>query len=763
MVNHIRKLKSYLDRVCFIASARVVLRLVLKPLLTGAAFTILSTLGVADARAGDPLSIVTAIGITRVAGGAMRQPNQDAIYPPSIGAIDVSPDGQWVAWVQAKGELSSNTREYTLVRTRASDFIAYVASHRPPPITSLLVFRTGHSADAIRYVIWRPDSHSVAFIGTRLETDDISQIYVFDMNARSLRQITHQTGEIQSFALDDSGDNAIFSASIQTDWTERNHNGFVVGADQTRSYILGGTTYLNPTPSQDLEGNDRRFFVTTTLRGDAEPIQLSFGHPSSHPVTIAPDGRHALVLAQGPAPQRWTVARYPEGVSTNWAGGAAHDEALGESLPRAAQLFVVDLQTLRAEPLVDAPAPAGGMTISYEHNEALVTGAYLPNGDVSTAASRGSLRVDLSTGQVRAVDATTPNPDEPRLEIRRFEDPQLGPALWIHDTANGRSANLPLNPELPSSVHGTIRDAAWSDANGRGWHGSLLMPAGYHSTVRYPLLIQLNGNSATEMGLTLDGGGMTSHPGRLMADHGVIVLQTDCQGEEATDLQASTTCLDAAVDTLDHQGIIDPERVALVGFSNGGYKVLHAVTFGQHRYAAGIIVDSSQSTPWAYLMYYGAPNMLEWDRNPNHLTNTIFDDGPPMIGDQFFGQGVTRWMERSPTFHLDRVRTPLYFEQHSVDAPCLCWDTYAILKRAHRPVELRVFPLGDHNLEMPLEQFRSRQAIMDWLLFWLKGEERTAPTAGSPETTAEVAQQYQRWRQLREEHEAHLRASTLRQ
>jgi hypothetical protein len=55
-------------------------------------------------------------------------------------------------------------------------------------------------------------------------------------------------------------------------------------------------------------------------------------------------------------------------------------------------------------------------------------------------------------------------------------------------------------------------------------------------------------------------------------------------------------------------------------------------------------------------------------------------------------------------------------------------------------VDLLYLPLGSHILSKPWQQLTSQQGTVDWLCFWLKGEEDPDPAK---------ADQYARWRELR--------------
>ena len=125
------------------------------------------------------------------------------------------------------------------------------------------------------------------------------------------------------------------------------------------------------------------------------------------------------------------------------------------------------------------------------------------------------------------------------------------------------------------------------------------------------------------------------------------------------------------------------------------------------------------------------PGMREWEE-------------AELIGAPLWGDGVGAWLARSPLFQLDRIRTPLRLETIGVGVPPV-WETFAILKRHHRPVELVHIPKDAHRLQTPWGRYRSQQGTVDWMTFWLLQREDPDP---------QKASQYEEWRMLRRQQEA---------
>ena len=108
--------------------------------------------------------------------------------------------------------------------------------------------------------------------------------------------------------------------------------------------------------------------------------------------------------------------------------------------------------------------------------------------------------------------------------------------------------------------------------------------------------------------------------------------------------------------------------------------------------------------------------------------------GPP------YGKKLSQWLKQSPSFHMDKIETPIRIQTLYPSSLLSDWSWYSGLSRLGKPVEMIYIPEGTHVLEKPWDRMTSQQGNVDWFCFWLKGEEDPDPAK---------AEQYKRWRELR--------------
>jgi dipeptidyl aminopeptidase/acylaminoacyl peptidase len=237
-----------------------------------------------------------------------------------------------------------------------------------------------------------------------------------------------------------------------------------------------------------------------------------------------------------------------------------------------------------------------------------------------------------------------------RRAIYLAEDAQRPPDFWLlqNDGAQPRQVTH-TNPQLERYAAGETRLIEWQSAEGRKLRGALLLPAGYQSGRRYPLIVWVYGGASLSRQLNnygLEGKGVWNM--QLFASRGYAVLLPDAPSRGDSQLRDLAQMVLPSVDKVIEMGIADPERLGLGGHSNGGYSVL-ALLVQTTRFKAAICSAGFGNLfgSYAKLGDDGEAFGTHW-----------FEQGPHALG----GSPWTvreKYLENSPFFHLDKVRTPL--------------------------------------------------------------------------------------------------------
>ena len=317
-----------------------------------------------------------------------------------------------------------------------------------------------------------------------------------------------------------------------------------------------------------------------------------------------------------------------------------------------------------------------------------------------------------------------------RVAVR--QDLNEPPSLFVSDPSGRNARKLwDPNPQLAELQLGEASVFQWQDKAGRVWVGGLVKPPNYQVGRRYPLVIQTHGFNRHEF-MTV-GAFTTAFAARPIAATGIMVLQiADKPYLQFTPEEASINVdgFLSAIDHLANDGLVDPERVGIIGFSRTGYYVLEGLTTASRRFAAATIADSDCL---GYMQ-----RLLGVDDQPGDWNK---QESIRIYGALPFGSGLKRWLEEAPALNLDKVVAPVRIEAHDVRSLLYDWEIYAALRLQEKPVDLIQLPNAIHEVTKPFERLASEQGDVDWFDFWLNSHEDPDPAK---------VNQYVRWRLLRE-------------
>jgi dipeptidyl aminopeptidase/acylaminoacyl peptidase len=159
------------------------------------------------------------------------------------------------------------------------------------------------------------------------------------------------------------------------------------------------------------------------------------------------------------------------------------------------------------------------------------------------------------------------------------------------------------------------------------------------------------------------------------------------------------------VQSLDKQGVVDPTRVGIAGYSYGSQMVNVAVT-QSHLFKAASSGDGNYLEPTLY-------------RTVRCSYDAIYGGGPADAAAQ------TQYAAFAPSYRASFARTPV-LQQLAEPRPGSI-DFYQALRKAGVPAQLTLYP-GEslasdetHFFHIPANQRAAMMENLAWFDFWLKG------------------------------------------
>jgi dipeptidyl aminopeptidase/acylaminoacyl peptidase len=152
-------------------------------------------------------------------------------------------------------------------------------------------------------------------------------------------------------------------------------------------------------------------------------------------------------------------------------------------------------------------------------------------------------------------------------------------------------------------------------------------------------------------------------------------LRKDCGGGDLKDVIAS-------VDYLKKTGYVDPNRIAIMGGSWGGYLTLMALTKAPELWAAGVSIVP----------------LANWFTAHENEDPVLQRNDEWLMGDPVTDREL--WHDRSPLFFADRIRSPLLLLAGKNDIRCPVEETMQMAEAAKKngiPVEVKVYENEGHQ------------------------------------------------------------------
>jgi dipeptidyl aminopeptidase/acylaminoacyl peptidase len=254
---------------------------------------------------------------------------------------------------------------------------------------------------------------------------------------------------------------------------------------------------------------------------------------------------------------------------------------------------------------------------------------------------------------------------------------------------------------LAEVVLGEVRVVNWTAKDGTKLEGILTLPANYENGKKYPFLVLPHGGPEANDTLRFD------LFARTVAGFGYVVLQPEYRGSTGygTDfLQAiyqhfgdrAYQDVDSATDFAIAQGWADPNRLAIFGWSAGGFMTSWTVT-QTHRYKAAI--EGAGITDWLSFIPTSDIGQVDYDMRLQEK------DAVPFLA-------------FSAVMFADKVTTPLLILHGEADqrVPMLQGrEFFVLLAERGKTVRMVTYPGSPHFPRLAEQRRNVFQELSDWL------------------------------------------------
>lgn len=515
------------------------------------------------------------------------------------------------------------------------------------------------------------------FIQYSIDNLYLSDLVILDIDSNRVERIASKVKPLwYSFSPD--GAHVVF-----THIKGREHNSFQRVFDLLDYSLVGGTSRLLASDIRLQEAS---------MSWSAEGKMLSYVASGNR----AEAGFFVVSIQDG------TSRRLVEADRPDFAGDGSAPlwDAGGKTLyfVRSAALWRITLSTGAASEVARIPkrtilriisrassgrfwSPDGGRTIVVitRDDETKHSGFYKV--DLESGVTTKLLEENKAYGGGRS--STFDITDDERTVVYQAEDAQHAPDLWIaeKDFHNPRRITNMMGTS-DKYLMGESRLIEWRGVDGERLRGALMLPASYSNGKRYPLVVWVYGGQRGSDFVNRFGfwGSNPTFNLQILATRGYAVLYPDAPLKTGTLMKDLANTVLPGVNKAIDMGIADPERLAIMGQSFGSYCTLALITQTTRFKAAAVTAVAPVDLMTGYLL-------LGADGNAFFIP--YYEEGQGGMGGSPW-QHRDRYIENSPIFYFDKIKTPLLMAHGTADdsQPLHFPDqTFVALRRLGKEVE----------------------------------------------------------------------------
>jgi dipeptidyl aminopeptidase/acylaminoacyl peptidase len=267
-----------------------------------------------------------------------------------------------------------------------------------------------------------------------------------------------------------------------------------------------------------------------------------------------------------------------------------------------------------------------------------------------------------------------------------------------------------LNAGLSDMTLARSETITWKGPGGRTLDGVVTYPADYHEGLRYPLVLDIHGgpNATSRERFNLLP--------QLLAAHDWFVFEPNYRGGDNSDNafyaaiykdagQGPGEDVMSGVDFLKRRGLIQTERMAVTGWSYGGFMT---TWLAGHYPVWKAAVAGAPVTDWVQM----------YDLSDGNVTTWTATGASPYVGD---GMAVNR--RQSPASSATKITAPTLIMCDTGDfrVPIAqSFGLYRALVDNHVKTEFYAIPTGGHFPADPILQMDVYERWVNWLATYLK-------------------------------------------
>ncbi len=622
----------------------------------------------------------------------------------------ISPDGRSIAIIVSRANLDEDRYDADLA-------LVDVASGTLKTLTS--------ERRGVGQPRWSPGGDRLAFLASvGTGRDAHPQVFVLTMTGGEARRLTNAPNGVQQFAWSPDGATIAFATADEAEkktGPERFNDSFEVGNDD---FLVTAA----PTPTHvwliASEGSAARRLTSGTW---SLPVSFPPGPPSS-PLAWSPNGK-TIAIAKVPTPHSGDRGQSTVMLADASTGtikpltSATKFEGYPSFSPDGTQIaywYPRDGDRANGNEIhLTASTGGAGRSVTRAIDRNLARSLWMPDGKSllvgGNDGSRVSLWIQPLDGPARHVDVGGVSPASAfwvDVSVGKdgaiafvASDPMRPAELYYMRSTTAPPKRLTdLNHDVAALAMGRTEVVEWQ-SDGFTCNGLLTYPPQFSPGQKYPLVLVVHGGPRAA---SLES---FSSQAQLMAAHSWVVFQPNYRGSDNLGSAFQRAIRNdagagpgrdvmAGVAAVKKRGFVDEARVAVSGWSYGGYMTTWLLG---HYEGWRVAVSGAPVTDW----------LDQYNLSDGNVGAAASFGGSPWTGTL-----IDAYRDQSPMTYAAKIRTPTLVMQNTGDFRVTVsqgFKLYHALKDNGVETRFIAYPIPGHNAADPVRQRDVQRRWIEWI------------------------------------------------
>lgn len=323
--------------------------------------------------------------------------------------------------------------------------------------------------------------------------------------------------------------------------------------------------------------------------------------------------------------------------------------------------------------------------------------------------------IDIERKIPQRINSVKWNKDVSQLAYT-VEDLNLPSQLRVYDLS--KDAKIIYDSNLSDPISRKIRSEIYTyhNAEGKTLNGVLIYPVDFDETKKYPMIVNIYENqSKLRNQFLMDGfaGSTDAFNIRYYLNRGYFVFLPDIIFDSRGTGWSALDAVESGVETLRANTAIDFDKLALIGFSHGGYETNFIATQSKlfKTYLAGGGNSDLIRSYFSFNYNFRKPFNFQFE-NGQYRINKPFKDAKEL------------YIRNSPIYFAEQVNAPILLWAGMKDQN-IYWEQtmefYLGLKRNDKKVIALFYPDEGHGFQKAPSKLDIFTRVSDWMDYHLKG------------------------------------------